>query len=306
MLTYPIVHSKISQEMSTTFVQVPVINKTEALFERNPAKPTEVFKTITKEVSDLVATQPYVATIKTDGTCGLLCKENNEYYLMRRQDIKLRSRNYELVMSSGKIITFANRTCFSTVMFRGSGKMERTVPLYIFQLNTDNSPEIENEHIIGFTPLLHDFGEDKHTISAIDGSNGSANLRVHTTVFEGNLDIPVRLVAAADLLGGSRSIMTVEIMGSKICNRYGFKSDRHFINPHGSIVYPSDIGVNFFDYDSVSAWFAGDANNRWANVEGFVIHFPCCNRRFKLHRGHLGMENTWRAKKESGIKFILE
>jgi len=97
--------------------------------------------------------------------------------------------------------------------------------------------------------------------------------------------------------------MTVEIMGSKISNKYGFKDDKHFINPHGSIIYPKNQ-IPKFSYESLREWFTKDSENRWANVEGIVIHFPEIGTRLKFHRGHVDMQSTWDTKKESGVKFV--
>ena len=287
------------------FTQVAVINKTESLFVRNSENPLQVTDTLAEDFVKLCTKEPMIVTAKTDGTCAIICRDNdNNCFLMRRQDIKIGNRNYDMVMNNGVYTTYSGIPCFVTKMVRGSGKSEITVPLYIFQLTEDHKPEIEHTHVIGFTPLLHNFGEDKYAITAIEGTNGTPNMKLFTTVFNGSLDIPVRTISATELLL-EKKIMTVEIMGSKVSNKYGFINDKHFINPHGSIVYSEEVCPTL-NYDSLCSWFKNDSNNRWANVEGLVIHFPTCNRRFKLHRGHVGLEQTWRTKKESGIKFIME
>jgi hypothetical protein len=288
-----------------SIVQVPVINKTESLFVRDPQNPINVTTELAPEFIELVKKEPMIVTVKTDGTCGIICHDtNNNFYLMRRQDIKIGNRNYDIVMRNGIYGIYSGIECFITKMVRGSGKSERTVPLYIFQLTDDHKPEIEFNHMIGFTPLLHDFAEDKYVVTAIEGLNGTPDLKLATTVFGGTLDIPVRVIAASELLSG-QNIMTVEILGSKISNRYGFKNDKHFINPHGSIIYPKEI-YPMLDFNSLLNWFKSDSTNRWSDVEGIVIHFPSSGRRFKLHRGHLGLEHTWKSKKISGILFHLE
>lgn len=102
-----------------------------------------------------------------------------------------------------------------------------------------------------------------------------------------------------------KQIKTVEIMCKKISDKYGYQTDECFVNPHGSIVIPQNL-IPPFNYDTIKTWFENDMYNDWANQEGFVIHFPNQNQRFKLHRGHVGMEKTWQIKKECGIKFIFE
>ena len=320
------------------FIQVPVINKTASLFIRDEENPTMVTSKLSKDFTQCLdaynaGMEQMIVTVKTDGTCGMVCKvqsqpnqsqdlsladrdENNCYYLMRRQDIKIKSRNYQSVMNNGICSIFCGMPCYITKIIRGSGKLERLEPFYIFQLTPDSKPDIDNGHVIGFTPLLHDFPDDKHAISAIDGFNGTTNVRFFTTTFNGSLNVGIRSVSAAELMDGLK-IMTVEIMGSKISNKYGFTNNKHFINPHGSIVYPMDLPYcqdapcgqalyPKFDYDAIKEWFESEALNPWANVEGFVIHFLKSNKRFKVHRGHVGLEKTWVSRKTSGINFLFE
>ncbi len=287
------------------FVQVPVINKTDSLFVRTDTDFTIVSSEPCEQFLKLENTEPYIISVKTDGTCALICKDSEGmYHLMRRQDIKISGRNYQTVIDNGIVTTYAGRPCFVSKMNRGSGKSERVVPVYIFNLTPDFKPEIERVHIIGFTPVLHDFGDDKYAVTAIDGINGTEDVKLYTTVFNGSLDIAVESIPA-DIIMGKSQIMTVEIMGSKISDKYGFNTTQHFINPHGSIVYPSELAPRL-DYESLKAWFTSDNINRWANVEGIVIHFPKSNRRFKLHRGHVGLEQTWKCKKSSGINFVFK
>jgi len=292
-----------SNNKNNNFIQVPVINKTESLFARDTQNPSIILKEISLEAQQLIATEPYTITAKTDGTCGIICcVSKDSYLLMRRQDIRLKSRNYDMVVNNGESTIFAGSKCFVTKMIRGSGKSERIVPLYIFQLTENNKPEIEYNHVIGFTPILHDFADDKYAVTAIDGINGSPELKLFTTVFSGNLDVEVKSVLCSEILQGN-NLLTVEILGSKISNKYGFSNDNHIINIHGSITYPTEHTPEL-NYDYLKKWFESDSTNRWANVEGIVIHFPLSNRRFKVHRGHVDLESTWKMKKESGIKFI--
>ena len=287
------------------YLQVPVINKTLSLFKRDPNNPKAIMPEPDSNIKELLRKNEHVFTVKTDGTCGMVLSIYGAFTLMRRQDIRISSRNYDRVLANGEIHQVAGMNCFVTSIVRGVGKSEIEVPLYIFQLDDELKPELENStHIIGFTPLRHNYGDDKNVISAVEGTNGGPGMKLYTTVFNGSLDIPVRAIPVEELMG-DKLLLTVEIMGSKISNKYGFKNDRHFINPHGSITYPSDFNIPT-DYNTLKNWFENDKNDRWADVEGFVIHIPSYNRRFKVHRGHVGLEQTWMKKKESGINFIFE
>lgn len=281
----------------------PVINKTDSFFGRDPDDMSKVSREIPEETMVMLQNEPYVITVKTDGSCGIIFEiENGRYLLMRRQDTKVNSRNHEIVMKNGKKCQINGIDCYFVDAFvRGSGKGTRTSPLYIFNIDQEGNPIEEHTHIIGFTPVLQNYGEDKYMASAIDGTNGEVGMKLWTTVFEGTLDIPIRCIPVTELMEGKK-MMTVEIMGNKVSNRYGYTNDRHFINPHGSIVYPKDLAPKL-DFDFIKAWFM-DSSNRWADVEGFVIHFPSSNKRLKLHRGHVGLEKTWQNKKESGIRFM--
>jgi hypothetical protein len=103
----------------------------------------------------------------------------------------------------------------------------------------------------------------------------------------------------------NKQICTVEIMCKKISDKYNYQTDTCFVNPHGSFIIPREL-VPELNYNTIRKWFKEDDRNEWANQEGFVIHFPKENMRFKLHRGHVGMEKTWQIKKECGIKFVFE
>lgn len=286
-------------------MQVPVINKTDSLFVRNPDNPTQVTQNVACDFNMLLQQERCITTIKTDGTCGILCQDDGAYYIMRRQDIKPSSRNCDQVLQRGKLGYFAGHQCFITQITRGTGKMERIVPFYIFQLcDTPNGiqPEWEAGHLVGFTPLTHTIPEDKHVATAYVGTNGTSNLELYCTVFDGNLDIPIRLLPASEILS-SKTLISVEIMGPTIAKRYGFtKSSRHFINPHGSIVCPDNMAPEI-TYDGIRTWFENLSINRWADNEGLVFHFPIAGRRFKVHRGHLGLK-TWSKQSSCGINFI--
>lgn len=301
-------------ENTESFIQVPVINKTESLFKRDPQNRKLLLKEISPSIKTLLDTEDHVATVKTDGTCAIIIRmdsddsdnNNDKYYLMRRQDIKVGCRNFKSVMNAGKIIWISGIKCYLSEMIRGNGINQRTVPLYVFQLDENDKPEIENNHCIGFTPLLEDFGDDKHAIKAIDGINGDSKMKIWTTVFDNDPCIRVKCIDVTTIMN-KQPLMTVELMGPKISARYGFEKNdhRHFINPHGSIVFPCQA-VPKIDYESIKQWFLNDKDNCWANVEGIVVHFPKSGRRIKVHRGHVDLEKTWYSKTESGLKFVFD
>lgn len=292
-----------------SFVQVPVINKTESIFKRDRKDFSIVLSELSDEFKELMEKETPIFTVKTDGTCGMICRIDGNYYLMRRQDVKKprdgvknRNKNYDYVMKNGEIKTIAGMPCYVTKITRGNENL--SVPFYIFQLDENLKPEMENDtHIIGFTPLHKTFGEDKYanTIIKQNVPNGTPGMELYTTIFNGSLDIEVKALPVEEIMNG-REILTVEIMGSKIANKYSFKNDMHFINPHGSIIFPESCKPSL-DQELLRQWFKNDGENRWADIEGFVVHFPKSNKKFKVHRGHVGLEETWQKKKESGIKF---
>ncbi|AYV85631.1 MAG: hypothetical protein Satyrvirus27_8 [Satyrvirus sp.] len=302
---------------TTSFVQVPVINKTDSIFKRKEDQPDQVVDQISDQVSELLAKEKPIVTVKVDGTCGIICKtEGSDFFVMRRQDIKVcdkdgtSSKKYKSVMSSTLKTVFAGQECMLSAIDRQNGKTTKSCPLYIFQLDKEGYPEIENGHIIGFTPVDRELADDKYLMTAFQDSG------ILTSVFDGNLDVVVKPVPISDLMG-QRNIMTVEFMGSKIAQRYGFQpNDPHFICPHGQIVFPPDQVPPFQSYHELKAWFENENNNRWADVEGIVVHFPSNNIRFKVHRGHLGLNtrwgqkqkslHSWDDKKKSGIVFRFQ
>jgi hypothetical protein len=276
-----------------------VLGKTEGLYPRGERG--AVVRELSPETKALLSDgTPYSITVKTDGTCGLLCLDGTSYYLMRRQDLRVGTANHKLVMETGALQTFAGRKCFIAPLLRG--KVKTTV--YIFNLDADDKPEPEFDHLIGFTPLLHDFGDDKHVLTSINGTNGTPDMKVYSTCPSESLQIPVRIVSCRDLLGGE-TLRTVEIMGSKVSNKYGFTTDQHFINPHGSIVFPTDQEPPLDDFKRLEEWFA-NGTNPWSDVEGFVVHFPTVDRRLKFHQGYVGREKIWQSRKTSGMSFIFE
>jgi hypothetical protein len=286
---------------------VPVVNKTNAIFTRSETDHTQVLDELKPELKQLLdAGEEYTVTEKTDGTCGMVLRmPNGKPMVLRRQDIKKTNRNYVNVKTNGEIQTIGSKPCWVTTIVRGEGKSAKTVNFYIFQLSSDLVPEEEADHLVGFTPLDHTISEDKHAITCIctDGLNGESGMKILVTEFTGSLDIPVKKINAEEFMAGS-DLITVEIMGSKISKRYDYGSDLHFLNPHGSIVIPPELHPPFTNLSELKKWFESDSVNPWANTEGVVIHFPKSGLRFKVHRGHCGLEKTWQSKTESGIRFI--
>lgn len=289
-----------STSAQSLFVQVPVINKTGSLFVRNSEN--KITSEFDPDFIELSKIEEPIVTIKTDGTCALLVKLDDSYYLMRRQDIKTTGRNYTDAMNSE--LKYNNDIPYRhATMTRGAGSNAKQVPLHIYQLDADLQPEPEANHLIGFTPISKEIPEDKHIMSAIIGTNGTPDLIIRTTVFDGTPDLIVKAIPASELLAG-RQLMTVEIMGPKVVNKYGFTGTTQFINPHGSIILPSSE-VPELTYDSIKTWITNESKNRWADVEGLVFHFPKAQRRFKFHCGHLDMGKQWNAKKASGMVFHM-
>ncbi len=251
-----------------------------------------------------------IITLKVDGTCGAVIRVGPEsYVLARRQDIKVGSPNHELSMSGGKVIILGSTKAFVSEIKRGGGKNPRECPIYFFNLDPDDKPKAEGPHVIGFTPVQHSFGEDKNIISAIDGTNGSDTFDLWTTSkilneTDSKIQMLVEKIKVADLLGDA-DLMTVEILGSKVSKRYGYKDDRHLIMAHGSVTYPDDKIPNYKNHLELQKWFQADQLNPWANVEGLVFYFSD-GTKYKVHRGHVGIEESWQSKSESGIEFIFD
>lgn len=311
--------SKIRQLKYTEIImdtfQVPVIDKTEAIFTRNPHNVSEVLHKLNPklEVAIKENANNMIVSVKTDGTCGMIVKlADNKYWLLVRRDIKKTSHNYGSLLEFGKLYSnIAGKKCFVSQIFR-SGIQNKSIncPIYFFDIDESGNPSIdEGGHLVGFTPIIC-IPEDKWLYTVIVGSNGSDEMLLYTTVGQGivnssttKLDIEVKLVPIDKIMNG-QLLMTVELMGSKIANRYGFTSNQHFINPHGSIVIPTEFHPKF-DFDSFVDYFTHDKRTVWANNEGIVVHFISSKQRFKLHVGHVGLEKTWKNKKESGINFIF-
>ena len=158
--------------MSAEYIPVvQVLNKTQAVFVRDNFDHTNLSDKLNPKLKEyLDANLKYNITVKTDGSCGLIIKIKEKYVLCKRQDINKKSRNYERVInpSHGKLAKVANLPCYITSIIRATGPHERVEPLFIFQLTSDGIPELESNHLIGFTPVLSNFPDDKYMVTAIE------------------------------------------------------------------------------------------------------------------------------------------
>ena len=284
-----------------------VVDKTDALFIRDSYDHTKLTNKLNPDFQKLIDSgSKTVTSVKTDGTCGALIIIDDETKLYRRQEIKHKSPNFEHVLTTGKLTEIVGLPCWVADMERDCGHGRKVnAPLYIFQL-TDGRPK--RTSMVGFTPVSSEVPEDKYVITALETDPVTHVKYIYTTQsISGSLDIPIIKIPVNDLTQG-RQMMTVEIMGRKISNKYGFDEsfgDKCFVNPHGSIIIP-DEELPELTYDANKSWFSNDQTNRWANQEGFVIHFPTENERFKLHRGHVDMLKSWEKKKSCGITFLFD
>jgi hypothetical protein len=284
-----------------------VVDKTDALFIRNPHDHTKLTNKLNPDFQKLFDSgSKMITSVKTDGSCGALIIIDGETKLYRRQEIKHKSSNFEHVLTTGKLKEIAGLPCWVADFDRDCGHGKKVnAPLYIFQL-TDGRPKRTN--MVGFTPVSSEVPEDKYIITAMDTHPDTHVKYIYTTQsILGSLDIPIIKIPVDDLTQGKK-IMTVEIMGRKISNKYGFDEsfgDKCFVNPHGSIIIP-DEELPELTYDANKSWFSNDQTNRWANQEGFVIHFPTENERYKIHRGHIDMLKSWERKKSCGITFLFD
>ena len=285
------------------FVMSPVFGKTDSLFKRDEIDHTKVNPTIHPLFQDILDQGiSWSASVKKDGSCGAIFSINGQWGLYRRQDITKKSRNYTHVNNpaNGKTEMIAGYPCWITTMVRGTGKHEKWVDVYFFDLNQDGLPNTDSNHTIGFT--LIDPMEDKYAMSAVvQNIDDPSNPFVYTSQFNRILDIPVIKTTMKDLVQGNK-LITVELMCRKFADHNGLLDDRCFVSPHGDEIIPTEH-LPVLTYDRMKEWFMNDATNRWANQEGTVFFVPERNIRFKLHRGHFNMDDTWKSKKESGITF---
>jgi hypothetical protein len=261
----------------------PVFGKTESMFRRNAEDHTKVDPTFHPAFQ---VDGSWTASIKLDGSCGAILYIDGQWGLYRRQDITKKSRNYTAVSdrARGTRQMVAGYPCWVTSMVRGTGKHEKLVPLYVFDVDS------EGESIIGFTAI--DPIEDKYVMSAVEGPF------IWVTDFQGSLDVKVVKRHMSEVAAG-KEMVTVELMCRKFADHYGFTDDRCFVSVHGSMPIPPEFQPKW-SYDGILTWFQSD--NPWANQEGVVI-LTDSGERFKIHRGHANMEHTWKATKAAGVRF---
>jgi hypothetical protein len=283
---------------------IPVFGKIDSLFKRDEADHTKVNPTMNPAFQSMVEKGiPWIASIKKDGSCGAVFSVNGQWGLYRRQDITKKSRNFARVSQpeNGRSEIIAGHPCWISTMVRGTGKHEKLADVYFFDLTADGLPSVEANHMIGFT--LIDAMEDKYAMSAVEENPvDPMNPFIYASRFDGSLDAPVIRTTMKELAEPQGCILTVELMCRKFADHNGFADDRCFVSPHGEEVIPGDK-MPPLTYDGLLEWFKGDMENRWADQEGIVFLVPEEKRRFKLHRGHFNMEDTWRAKKASGLQF---
>jgi len=288
----------------------PVFGKTESMFRRNAEDHTKVDPTFHPAFQ---VDGPWTASIKLDGSCGAILCIDGQWGLYRRQDITKKSRNYAAMSdrARGTRQMVAGYPCWVTSMVRGTGKHEKLVPLYVFDVDSEES-------IIGFTAI--DPVEDKYVMSAV--GSVEADPFVWVSDFQGSLDVPVvkrldvpvvkrldvPVVKRLDVpvvkrhmseVAAGKEMVTVELMCRKFADHYGFTDDRCFVSVHGSMPIPPEFQPQW-SYDGILTWFQSD--NPWANQEGVVI-LTASGERFKIHRGHANMEHTWKATKAAGVRF---
>ena len=282
----------------------PVIGKTNSLFIRDPSNPET--RILHPEFQGLLNQgTAWTASVKKDGSCGALLFANGKWGVYRRQDIDRKSRNYAHVSNrdNGVRMTISGQPCWTTTMLRGTGIHEKYVHVFIFDLENGELP-VNPQHYVGFVAI--DPIEDKWVMSAVEENvDDPTNPYVWISQsVDGSLDVPVIRRTIRDVMCGE-GLMTVELMCRKFADHYGYEDDRCFVSPHGAEIIPlsaiSTISAEF-TVDACKAWFEADVDNRWANQEGFVILFST-GERFKLHRGTVDLEPTWKAKKSCGLVF---
>jgi hypothetical protein len=286
----------------------PVFGKTDSLFKRDEHDHTKVNPEINPAFQAVIDQGIlWEASVKKDGSCGAVFAVNGQWGLYRRQDITKKSRSYTHVRETGQLSVIAGHQCWITTMVRGTGKHEKMVDVYFFDLDINGLPYLDSNHMIGFTAI--DPLEDKYVMSAVQPNpEDPLNPYIYASHFEGTCDIPIIKTTMKSLVtqNNGSELITVELMCRKFADHNGLTDDRCFVSPHGEEIIPADAMPSpkgTLTYDGLLEWFKSDATNRWANQEGIVFLVPSTGARFKLHRGHFNMEDTWRAKKNSGLCF---
>lgn len=286
---------RLSLRMLTSATQTPIICKIPSIFP-NLHKKEDPNNELSEEFLKLVQEENPIITIKFDGTCAICIKKSNDsYFLCRRQDIKIGTPNHSGALKSGELVTIGSTRAFKSTIKRGGAKGS-TAEIYFFNLDVNGMPVEEGIHMIGFTPLKHNFGEDTHVINSIVGTNGT-NFNVWTAVkSDSKNQIQVQSTPIAVLMPNC-DILTVELMGPKVSNHYGFTTNQHFIMPHGLL--PIDPPKDF-NHTTVKEWIHSE------DIEGVVLYFPTIKQLFKINQGHLHSEAEWQKKTKCGHEFIFD
>jgi hypothetical protein len=278
-------------------IQPPIICKIGSIYPsiHNKDSPNNDLST---EFSELLQKEEPQITIKFDGTCSICIKKSDDsYFLCRRQDIKINTPNHSAIKKSGESIMIGSTPAFKSIIKRG-GQKGPDCEIYFFNLDTNGMPLEEGIHVIGFTPLKHGFGEDTHVINSIVGINGT-DFKVWTAIglvqnFKNK--IQVQLTPIADVMNNC-NILTFELMGPKVSNKYGYETNQHFIMPHGLLrtIQPAN-----FNQETIKERIMSD------DIEGFVLYFPIANKLFKINQGHLHSEAEWQKKIKCGHEFVFD
>lgn len=276
----------------------PVVGKTVSLFQRDSSNHNIVTEQLNLDYQRLIETEAPLVTIKTDGTCSAVWNHQGRIFIGRRMDVKEGTENRTRILN-GSLQTVAGKPCWVAMIVKEIRKRKVEIPIYIFCLDDQQKPlEEENGHMVGFVLIDPEDPGDKYVKSCFEGSNGDVadQVNLFVTNFTDGVEIPIVKVKGSDFLP-ENTLRTCELMGRKIADRYGYTDDRCFLNPHGSIVLSKPLE---FTLSGLREAFNSD--DPWCDVEGFVLHFS--NQRFKVHRGHVGMERTWKEKKRSGFTFV--
>lgn len=277
--------------------QPPIICKIRSIYPSIHNKDTPN-NDLSEEFVELLKKETPETTIKFDGTCSICIRESNDSYLLcRRQDIKTNTSNHSAIKKSGESVLIGSTPAFKSTIKRG-GQKGPDCEIYFFNLDKDGMPLEEGIHVIGFTPLKHGFGEDTHVINSIVGTNGT-DFKVWVAIgFLPNSknQIQVQLTKISETML-DRDIVTFELMGTKVSNRYGYTTNQHFIMPHGLL--PVDQLTNF-NHENIKERIMSD------DIEGFVLHFPIANKLFKINQGHIHSEADWQKKTKCGHEFVFD
>jgi len=301
----------------------PVLGKIESLFLRDPSTgECRILNPLFKELCE--RNVPWTASVKKDGSCGLLMTVNGKHGLYRRQDIDRKSRNYEHVSNTanGTFEVISGHRCYVTSMVRGTGRHEKYVPLYIFDLTVEGKLRVDAPHYVGFVEV--DKIEDKYAYRALEASDNESDPYIWISEsVKGCLELLVKRRKLSGVLLCSNSIISVEIMCRKLGDHYGLNDEVCCVSCHGSEEIPRVKLPNELRYDSMREWFENasvdssvessvessvdssvdsSVEPEWWNGEGIVIYMESGDR-FKVHQGHFKRESEWHKRRECGLKF---